>query len=141
MKTIVHIELSDLDRNDLAKRIDRNQATKRLVTRKEVTDLMHSLVNNEIIEGRYQDGCEDTEAEPEPETPSDADSGQRGIGRGTQRVSRDADPSGFTPSRGDEDYLTSPSDPGIAAACSRILDDTALIENFAWDTVERNRKK
>jgi hypothetical protein len=44
------------------------------------------------------------------------------------------------PSRGDEDYLTQPKDPDIAAACHRILDDTALIEQFAWDTIERNRK-
>ena len=46
----------------------------------------------------------------------------------------------FVPSRGDEDYLAQPRDPGIAAACSRILDDTALIETFAWETIERNRK-
>ena len=46
----------------------------------------------------------------------------------------------FIPSRGDEDYLTQPKDPAIAAACHRILDDTALIEQFAWNTIERNRK-
>jgi len=137
MKTIIHITLSDVERNDLARRIDRNPDTKRLVTRKEVTELVLALLQQEMEDGRDQS----IEVDPEPERQSNGDSGQRRNGGGAQRVSRDADPSGFTPSRGDEDYLASPTDPGIAAACSRILDDAALIEQFAWDTVERNRKK
>jgi len=137
MKTIVHIELSDEARNDLAKRIDRKDTT-RLVTRKEVTELVNALVDYEIERG-YEDD-QSTEAGTSSETPSDGDSGQRRDGGGAQRVPDDAAPP-FVPSRGDEDYLSQPRDPGIAAACSRILDDAALIEQFAWETIEKNRRK
>ena len=136
MKTIIHITLSDEARNDLAKRIDRKDTT-RLVTRKEVTELVNALVDYEIERG-YEDD-QSTEAGTSSEAPSDGDSGERRERGGSERVPDDAAPP-FVPSRGDEDYLSQPTDPGIAAACSRILDDAALIEKFAWDTVERNRK-
>ena len=152
MITNIRLELSDVERNDLAKRIYRDPNTKVLVTRKEVTELVNALVNDEVTKGwesttddrgpeLREDNDQSTKADPGSERSGDGDSGQRRNGGGAQRVSRDADPSGFTPSRGDEDYLASPTDTGIAAACSRILDDAALIEQFAWDTVERNRKK
>ena len=138
MITNIRLELSDEERNDLAKRIDRNPDTKRLVTRKEVTDLVESLIQYEIERG-YEDD-QSTEAGTGAEAPVDGNPGQRGDGGGDQRVPDDVTPD-FVPSRGDEDYLAQPRDPGVAAACSRILDDAALIEKFAWDTVERNRKK
>ena len=130
MKTIVHIELSDLDRNDLAKRIDRED-TSRLVTRKEVTELVLALIQQEIEDGRNQEEERGDERHVDPDEPEIKLEG--GV--------PEAHTPAFIPSRGDEDYLTQPKDPGIAAACSRILDDTALIEQFAWDTIERNRKK
>ena len=131
MKTIIHITLSDVERNDLARRIDRNPDTKRLVTRKEVTEYTLALIAQEISDGQ------DIEVETAPKISSAGASERR---EEVERVPHDAAPE-FVPSRGDEAYLAQPRDPGIAAACSRILDDTALIEQFAWDTVERNRKK
>jgi len=128
VKTIVHITLSDEDRSDLAKRIHRDPDTKHLVTRKEVTETVHALIQREIEDGREPEGHWTDEPEDGP-VPDDACRAEDTIGIGT-----------FVASRGDEDYLAEPKDPGIAAACSRILDDTALIEQFAWDTVERNRK-
>lgn len=139
MKTIIHLELSDEARNDLAKRIYRDPNTKVLVTRKEVTELVLSLVDYELERGRDDDQSD--EADPPAESQGDGDLGQRGNGGGTARVPTDThSEGGFVPSRGDEPYLAQPKDPGVAAACSRILDDAALIEQFAWDTVERNRK-
>ena len=124
MKTIIHLTLSDSDRSDLAKRIYRDPNTKVLVTRKEVTETVHALIQREIEDGRDQ----------EEEGPI------RGAEQEEKEVQPDVQP-GFVASRGDEDYLAQPKDAGVAAACSRILDDTALIEAFAWDTVERNRSK
>jgi hypothetical protein len=149
MKTIIHVELSDLDRNDLAKRINRDPNCKDLVTRKEVTDLVHALIQDEmrndawsVVDIKENEDGQSTKAEPEPEGKGDGTPRQRGERGGTRSVSDDFDPGivGFTPSRGDEDYLAQPTFPEIAAACTRILDDTALIEGFAWDTVERNRR-
>ena len=140
MKTIIHLELSDEERSDLAKLLDRNPCTNRLVTRKEVTELTQTLVNDVLKRGLREDNGQTTEVNSEPEGPSDGDSGQRGDGGGGSSVSDDPD-TRFIPSRGDEGYLAKPSDPGVAAACSRILDDAALIEQFAWDTIERNRKR
>jgi hypothetical protein len=159
MKTIVHIELSDSDRNDLARRIDRDPVTKRLVTRKEVTEHVLALVNDEITlgwESTTDDrGKELTNGNSIPEHASTDDvhptSGQEGKSGDDstpgERPSfaqfcneKDADPNAFTPSRGDEDYLTQPKSTDISAACRRILSATELIEEFAWNTIERNRK-
>ena len=124
MKTIIHLTLSDSDRSDLAKRIYRDPNTKVLVTRKEVTETVHALIQREIEDGRDQE--------------------EEGSVRRAEQEEKEVQPDvqpGFVASRGDEDYLAQPKDAGVAAACSRILDDTALIEAFAWDTVERNRSK
>jgi len=123
MKTIIHLTLSDSDRSDLAKRIYRDPNTKVLVTRKEVTETVLALIQQEIEDGRDQE--------------------EEGSVRRAEQEEKEVQPDvqpGFVASRGDEDYLAQPKDAGVAAACSRILDDTALIEAFAWDTVERNRK-
>jgi len=124
MKTIIHLTLSDSDRSDLAKRIYRDPNTKVLVTRKEVTETVLALIQQEIEDGRDQE--------------------EEGSVRRAEQEEKEVQPDvqpGFVASRGDEDYLAQPKDAGVAAACSRILDDTALIEAFAWDTVERNRSK
>jgi hypothetical protein len=117
MKTIIHLELSDEERNDLAARIRRDPDTTLYATRKEITEHVLDFINQEIKNARVQE-TQATPCKPEPKKQAAA----------------------FIPSRGDEDYLTQPKDPDIAAACHRILDDTALIEQFAWDTIERNRK-
>lgn len=46
---------------------------------------------------------------------------------------------GFVPSRGDEPYMYKGNDEGVTAACRTILDQAELIEQFAWETLERNR--
>ena len=51
MITNIRLELSDVERNDLAKRIYRDPNTKVLVTRKEVTELVNALVNDEVTKG------------------------------------------------------------------------------------------
>ena len=120
MKTIIHIELSDKERSDLAIRIHRDPDTKVLVTRKEVVEHVQNFIAQELKNIQ----------EPVPE-----------MGTNIPKPDEEIGIVGFTPSRGDEDYLAQPKDVEIAAACSRILDDTAFIEAFAWETVERNRKK
>jgi len=148
MKTIIHLELSDLERNDLAKRIDRNQDTKRLVTRKEVTELVLALIDDEMRDDHWNTvdikekiRGETTEARPAAKTTDHGDPGQRRERGRDKRVPHDMPTGGFSPSRGDEDYLTQPRDPDIAAACRSIIDATTLINEFAWETIERNRKK
>jgi len=141
VKTIVHIELSDEDRNDLAKRLSRNPADKHLVSRKEVTEFVHSLIHQEIEDGRNQEKEDAVEQTSDgklrrssgQERPSGDDPAAPDMGRLSQVAA-------FVASRGDEEYLAQPKDPGIAAACSRILDDTALIDAFVWETVDKNRK-
>ncbi|GAF68892.1 unnamed protein product [marine sediment metagenome] len=127
MNTNIKISLNDLDRAKLLAWTGRTG----LISRKDLTLLVLGLIEG-IKDGTlkpisYEAIVESDESaegplEDEPET-----SGDRGF-------------RGFVPSRGDEDYLTQPKDPGIAAACSRILDDTALIEKLTWETIERNRK-
>jgi hypothetical protein len=132
MKTIIHLELNDLERNDLAKRIDRED-TKRLVTRKEVTDLVNALVQDEVTQG-WESTTDDRG--PQKNAPPTCEQIQGPEWKPPAAAGGQI----FIPSRGDEDYLTQPKDPGVAAACSRILDDTKLIEEFAWNTIERIRK-
>lgn len=145
MKTIVHIELSDEDRSDLAKRLRRDPLNKGLITRTEIKELVHNFINQEI-----QDGC-NQEVQPvrrsdDQRSPLPRDGvSEHAIFAAKKKLDDQPIPEnvGFTPfvpSRGDEDYLTQPKDPGVAAACRRILDDTAIIEQFAWETIERNRK-
>ena len=140
MKTIVHVELSDKERSDLAKLLDDNSCTKRLVTRKEVTELTQSLVRDVLNKGLRKENDQSTKTEPDTEEAGDADSGQRRDGGGHRRLPDHVPAKAFVPSRGDEPYLAQPKNTEIAAACSRILDDAALIESFAWATIERNRK-
>ena len=145
MKTIVHIELSDEERNDLAKRIYRDADTKVLVTRKEVTELVLALVQQEVNEGREQEFEEFREELSDATEQLQERTGSDKVCPGTgKRSDAGGHPEeigiAFAPSRGDEGYLAQPKDPGLAAACSRILDDAKLIENFAWDTIERNRR-
>jgi hypothetical protein len=126
MKTIVHIELSDEERRAIG--------LGNLVTRKQVTELVNNFIQ-EKIRG------ETTEARTETESTDHGDPGQRRERGGDKRLPHDMPANGFSPSRGDEDYLTQPRDKDIAAACRSIIDATTLINEFAWETIERNRKK
>jgi len=143
MKTIIHITLSDVERNDLAKRIDRDPVTERLVTRKEVTELVHTLIQDEITTG-WESTTDDrgpqieaVEREREPESNEDVPEGGRGEVEPVPRESYAT----FIPTRGDEDYIARPRDPKLATACSSILDNIALIEAYVWETITRNQKK
>lgn len=134
MITNIRLELSDVERNDLAKRIDRDPVTKRLVTRKEVTELVETLINDEA-----RKGWEDEEVEPEREPESNEDVPEGGRGE-VEPVPRESYAT-FIPTRGDEDYIARPRDPKLATACSSILDNIALIEAYVWETITRNQKK
>jgi len=111
MKTIIHLELTDEQRA----LFNNTLCKKGLVSRKEVIawveDAVHRLLSAQEINNEHN--------EEEPTT---------------------AKPPAFIPSRGDEAYLTRPADTGLAATCSRILDDVAVVEAFAWETIERNKK-
>lgn len=96
------------------------------MTRKQVRDWVEEMVNEFI------DGSE----EAEPGTDEAADE----VAEDIPKADGDRSVRGFVPSRGDEDYLTQPKIPGISAACSRILDDTAIIEKLTWEAIEANRK-
>lgn len=121
MKTNIGIETSDEQRLNIGKRLGHDRMVSRKELREEVERHVYLLGSDaEIISV----ASEKTQEAPREET----------------TTGRDSSISGFVPSRGDEDYLTQPKDKDIAAACSRILDDAALIEQFAWDTIERNRK-
>jgi len=119
MKTIIHVETTDEERVAIGKG--------KPVTRKDITDMVNKFIQ-ERINGH------DEEVQPVQRS----DDQRSPLPRAGLPKQSNAE---FIPSRGDEPYLSQPTDPGIAAACSRILDDTALIQAYAWDTVERNRKK
>jgi len=135
VKTIVHIDLGDAERNLIATYLERKETT-RMVSRKEVTELVQQHINDIVCQadaGEYDDQSIETVEVSSEKAATTGGRGERDAGRPDSVL-------GFVPSRGDEDYLSQPKDIGVAAACSRILDDAALIEQFAWDTVERNRK-
>ena len=117
MKTIVHIELNDKDRAKIGKMLGLGH----MVTRKELTEAVERHVEY-LIKGKVEEDAVFAAKKilDEKEIPKDVK---------------------FTPSRGDEAYLTRPKDPELAATCSRILDDVAIVEAFVWETIERNRKK
>lgn len=127
MNTNIKISLNDEDRALMLAWTGR----KGLISRKQLNELVLGLIEG-IKDGTLRPIGEEARpvAEAAPERTAEARPetvGDRGVRE-------------FVPSRGDEDYLTQPKDAGIAAACSRILDDTALIETFAWETIERNSK-
>jgi len=126
MKTIIHLELSDVERNDLARRIDRDPVTKRLVTRKEITDLVLTLIQDEITTG-WESTTDDRGPQLETKaTPYKEDAKTQAIP--------------FVPSRGDEDYLFKSKDPEWTRLCSAVLDATQELDGYVWQTMERNRK-
>jgi hypothetical protein len=124
MNTNIKIVTTDEERTAIAKNTG-NPA--KMVSRKDINVLVEGFIRGLI------EGSEEAESTPDPAPERIAEAKPKAIGDQSIR--------GFVPSRGDEDYIAQPTDPGIAAACSRILDDVALIEEFAWNTVERNRKK
>ena len=149
MITNIRLELSDSDRNDLARRLDRTD-TARLVTRKEIIELVHVAIENEIKYGQDADSPESGTVDHllkegyayDHKKSEEVHRDPLGVRRPNCKIDPKPERTGdFTPSRGDEDYLAQPTDPGLAAACSRILDDTTLTQDFAWDTIERNRNQ
>lgn len=121
MITNIRVETSDEERQKIGKTLGLG----RMVTRKDLKEAIDRHVKYLVSPGEV-DGAGHKKTVPsaadEPDT------------RSTEPVRR------FVPSRGDEPYIAQPKDSGIADACSRILDAAELIQNFAWDTIERNRK-
>ena len=136
MKTIIHLELSDEDRRDLARRIDRNPVTKRLVTRKEVTELVLTLVDDEVTKGWESttddrgDDILNREDETQPE---------RRLRTIAEVEDDEPKPFKFIPSRGDEPYLFKSKDPEMTKLCSAILDATNALDEYVWRALEENR--
>ena len=131
MITNIRLELSDLARNDLAKRLDRDPVTKRLVTRKEVTELVEALINDEARKG-WQD---------EEVQPVQRDDDQRSAVPRARMPEQSFTEAAFVPSRGDEPYLYKPSDPELAAKLSALLDDSRAFEEYVWKQLEANRSR
>lgn len=128
MKVIVHLTLTDNERGIFNAALCKKGMASRKDVHKWVTDAVNRLLemqerNNEPAE--IDPLADETVQAPDPIEPS---------------TGRSRDIPGFMPSRGDEPYLYKAQNADIAAACSRILDDSELIRNFAWETLERNRK-
>lgn len=136
MKTIIHLELSDEERNDLAKRIYRDLDTKVLATRKEVTELVHGLIHEEIERGREQESEEELTDVERNKAPTSADT----VSPATRSSGQSGDdPSPFRPSRGDEPYLFKSKDPELTKRCSAVLDATQELNDYVWQALEENR--
>lgn len=116
MKTIIHLETSDEERLSIAASLGLTQ----MVSRKQVTQL--------VI-----DHLKDLASGVTSDEPS-------GAGPTEHVVSAARAAENFTPSRGDEPYLYRPQDSELAAKCSAVLDGLEYIENYAWNTLERNRQ-
>jgi len=121
MNTNLAIPLTNEERAQIGKILGLGH----MITRKELREAIQRHVKY-LIEGKEIELATDEEVEEV--------TGIKPKARG------DRDVCGFVPSRGDEAYLTRPRDPELAATCSRILDDVAIVEAFAWETIERNSK-
>lgn len=135
MKTIIHLELSDEERSDWAKRIHRDPNTKVLVTRKEVVETVLHLVAQEIIDGReiemYGDEEPEVDKQPQSVNPKVDDS------KAFRELIDETLP--FKPSRGDESYLYKSKDPEMTKLCTAILDATDALDEYVWRALEENR--
>lgn len=129
MKTIIHLNLTDDQRELFAHAL----CKKGMVSRKEVTawveDAIARLITTQEINNEHEESelipTEAIEAITEPLPPQT-------VGNRSLRE--------FVPSRGDEPYLYKPENPELAAACSAILDGLQYIETRVWDELERNRR-
>ena len=101
------IELSDEERNDLARRIDRKD-TKRLVTRNEVRELVDALLQQEIKDA--EDVCTDERGDSGPD--NDVRSGSDG--HGDSELPGDGSEDKYS------DYLPDPRE--LERACKRVLE-------------------
>ncbi len=118
MKTIIHLDLTDEQREIFSNALCR----KGMVSRKEVNEWVNEAVLRLLTTQEHNN---------EPEIPSEA----------IESITEPRPPpAAFTPSRGDEPYLYRPQDPELAAACSAVLDGLAHIDQHVWATLERNRK-
>lgn len=136
MKTIIHLVLSDSERNDLARRIERAD-TKRLVTRNEIIEYVFNLIAQEIVDGRDADYTDSVGGEVHPDL--GVPSGDSGVpprdhptGERTHIEDEDLGCSDETP-----DYLTSPSAAGLTDACRDVLEHIRAGEkggslNLGW---------
>jgi hypothetical protein len=123
MMTVIKLDLSG---SQITRICDKKFGHPGHMTRKQITAWVEEMVHDYIHEKVNEEPVEQA-----PETvarqPEDKPGGDRGV--------RD-----FVPSRGDEPYLCRPKSPELAAACSAILDGLEVIEEFAWESLERNRQ-
>jgi hypothetical protein len=142
VKTIIHVTLTDEERNLIGRYLHRNSVTKYLATRNDVKDLVAEFISDTLKRahtGEYDDDADDnTEAEPVRHRGDSVD-GRPADDQGLPDVS-DAG-NGFKPSRGDEPYLYKPKSVALKDACSAMLDQAETIEQLVWDVLEANREK
>jgi hypothetical protein len=127
MKTIIHLELSDEERNDLAKRIHGAPFTKLLATRKEITEHVLNFINQELKDAGDMIPGEDT-----------LTVSKESMKELTQAI-ENSPTSGFVPSRGDEPYLYKGKVEALTKACGDALDAAEAIEKVVWNLLEKNR--
>ena len=130
MKTIVHIETTDEQREVLAAKL----GGKKMISRKEVTDLVQTYIARLITEEDYGPNGymppPDAFADEAPQEPAPAE----------PEASRDRSVRAFVPSRGDEEYLYRGKDPELTAACSSVLDACEHLDQVIWRKLEENRE-
>ncbi len=133
MKTIVHVELSDEEREQVAQSLGHSG----LVTRKQVTAFVQNQVTK-AIKGKLNDQGNKTDTASGEDPPGDSGSG--GPGTGDRGVREEVSGRGFTPSRGDEPYLFKARDPALRELHSNILDAIQALEDYTWEQMEKNRE-
>jgi hypothetical protein len=143
MITNMRIETTDEERRLLAVYFERNSVTKRLATRKEITELINQLLSDIMTkahQGEYDECNKDDNPAPEPAGHRD-DSGDAGRAgdKGFHNVRHASN--GFKPSRGDEPYLYKGMHPALTEKCGAMLDIAEQIDQLIWEALEANRGK
>ena len=121
MITNIRLDTSDKERNLIAMYLERDAKTTRMVSRKELTELVQQLINDIVTQ------ADDNEYD-EPEVESSPKMGA------APKIAE------FKPSRGDEPYLYKPKSVTLKDACSRMLDMAEEVEQLVWDVLEKNRE-
>ena len=140
MKTIIHLETTDEERRLIGVYLDRDSATKRLVTRKELTELISDYVNDITTRAHQGEYDEHSDPDPEPERPDRHSGDGRPAGdQGFPNMPRAGD--GFYPSRGDEPYLYTGKHPALTEVCGNMLDLAEQVDQLIWETLEKDRER
>jgi len=127
VKTIVHIELSDEERNDLARRLERRD-TKRLVTRRDVQWMVSEYINQEIEDGRKENFGEETGFPGDTEANTPVEEHSLGADPRGEALTEHADEA-----RASVESSPMPSWSELNDACKKVL--AHIDENKPTDTV------